>query len=165
MRPVHVAVPLAALAAVLTRWPDPLWGGLATVLAALWVASAHRAEAKPNLHLVGPAAALALLALPVAPAPLVALPGAAVGIAVGLAVLTALPRRHAATTRFRFGAWAPAIAIAALVLVPLVLPLLVGPERIAAADRFAPATLTLFLLMATAATTAYVLLTRKEATA
>lgn len=167
MRAVHVAVPLAAAAAVLTRWPDTAWGLVATALAGLWVYAAHRAEADGRLHLVGPVAALGLVALPVDPAPLLPLPGIVVGLAVGIALLTALPVRQAGiAARFRLGSWTPTILIAMLLLVPLALPLLVGTERLAAAaDRLAPATTTAVLLLVTAAVAAYVLLTPKEVAA
>ena len=163
MRPVHVAVPLAALAAVATRLPDP-WLAVPAALAAVgWFACTLLAPRRRILHLVGPAAALVLVALPVSREPLLAVPGVLVGLLVGVAVLTALPPHQAGLPpRTGLAVWSPVIFVAAVLLLPLLLPALLGPERMSLlADRLAPAHVAVFVLLAAVVTFAAMFLRRE----
>lgn len=165
-----VAVPVAGLAAVLTRWPDLASGIAATLLAGFWTLfalRAHAAGARPWLHVAGPAAAILMLVVPVAADPLVPLPGFVVGILAGFALLSALPERPAGLDARRgLAAWSPVLFVGGLMLLPALALSVVGPDRLSAAvDSLGPAGLTLAVLLVALVVAGTTLLTHKEATA
>ncbi len=167
MRAAYIAVPVAATAATLTRWPD-LWLGLAaTLLAITWIASTLLGSTKPRFQGIGPVSAIALALLPTAPDAVLPIGGIFIGGAIGFALLSALPPRHEGVhARPGFGAWIPVLGVTAALILPLLVPLLFGPDRLGAmVDRTAPAQIAVVAALLALAATGFVLLTRKEVTA
>lgn len=164
--PALLAVPAAAIAAALTRWPSVMLGSLATIAAIAWVVSVVLAPSRPRLYVVGPAAALLLLLIPTAPDAFLPVPGWSIGIAVGFALIASLPPRHAGTkARTGLGVWIPMMGVVAVLLIPLLLPMVFGPNRLASMiDRASPALLLIIATLLGAAAIGIGLLRNREVT-